>query len=230
MKFSLTTRNAASLVDAPRIGAGPAEDALTLEEVRLLLAHLRDTEDRHLALAEFALQVGLRRGELLGLRWDNVDLDARTLHVAGTLKQPKGGGWYIDKPKTRAGDRIIPLTSHLVDALSSHRRRQAAERIASPSWRDDGFVFPSTVGTPMSGRNLLRWWHDALVGAELSARPFHAARRTAVSLMAESGVPLEVASRIVGHASIRMTADVYTTVRPKAREDALRLLERHVLG
>lgn len=230
MKFSLTTRNAASLVDAPRIASGPTDDALTVDEVRDLLAHLEGLGDRNLALAQFALQVGLRRGELLALRWDNVDLDARTIHVAGTLKQPKGGGWYIDEPKTRAADRIIPLTSHLVDALASHRRRQAAEQLASPIWHDNGFVFPSTVGTPMSGRNLLRWWQHALGQAGLQERPFHAARRTAVTLMAESGIPLEVASRIIGHASIRMTADVYTTVRPKAREDALRLLEVHVLG
>ena len=230
VKFSLTTRNAAALVDAPRLTNTKTDDALTVEEVRRLLGELHASGDRNVALAEVALQLGLRRGEILALRWADVDLDARTLHVAGTFKEQKGGGWYIDEPKTKAGDRIIPLTTHMKTELVEHRLRQLEERMASPFWTDHGFVFASNVGTPFCGRNVLRWWYEALEQAGIAQRPFHATRRTAVSLMAEAGVPLEVASRIVGHASIRMTADVYMTVRPKAQHDALNLLEQHVLG
>lgn len=230
VKFSLATRNAAALVDAPRLTQISVGDALTVEEVRRLLAHLHENGDRNVALSEVALQLGLRRGELLALRWADIDLDACTLHVAGTLKEQKGGGWYIDEPKTRAGDRIVPLTNHMKTELAEHHHRQVEERRASPMWNDSGFVFASAAGTPLGGRNLLRWWHNSLTRADIPLRPFHATRRTAVSLMAEAGVPLEVASRIVGHASIRMTADVYMTVRPKAQHDALSLLERHVLG
>lgn len=230
VKFDLVTRNASALVDAPRLVQTSVDDALTVEDVRKLLKHLHDKDDRNVALAEVALQLGLRRGELLALKWDDIDLDARTLHVRGTLKDRKGGGWYIDEPKTKAGDRIVPLTEHMRTELTEHRRRQVAEQLSSEIWTDHGFVFASAVGTPLGGRNVVRWWHDALAAAKLSPRPFHATRRTAVSLMAEAGVPLEVASRIIGHASIRMTADVYMTVRPKAQLDALDALEKHLLG
>lgn len=240
-RFGYVTRNAAALVDAPRIDqSDQVDDTLSADEVRRLLAHLHDSGDELVAVAEVAIRLGLRRGEILALRWTDVDLEAGTLRVGGTLKRRKGGGWYIDEPKTKAGDRVVPLTDHLVAELRAHRRRQLEARLsAGDSWQDLRFVFTTSVGTPIDARNLTRWWHGIFEVDEdqaeedrlgLAARPFHSTRRTAVTLMAEAGVPLQVAANIVGHSSIRMTAEVYNRVQPRAQRSALDALEDHLAG
>lgn len=240
-RFGRVTRNAAALVDAPRIDQSDSDDdTLSATEVRQVLEHLRAAGDPLAIVAELALRLGLRRGELLALRWRDVDLDAGTLRVAGTMKRRKGGGWYIDEPKTRAGDRVIPLTDHLVAALKVHRKQQLQQRLAAgDTWQDLGFVVTTSIGTPMDGRALHRWWAGLFADPDatdeenagrlqLAARPFHATRRTAVTLMAEAGVPLQVAANIVGHSSIRMTAEVYNRVQPRAQRSALDALEAHL--
>lgn len=244
-RFGMATRNAASMVDPPKLNRVVVDDALSADEVRKVLAFLHDRDDQHVAIAEVAIRLGLRQGELLALRWSDLDLELGTLHVAGTMKRRKGGGWYVEEPKTRAGDRVVPLTDHLIAQLKAHKRRQAELRLrAGESWQDLGFVFTSSVGTPMEVRVLVRWWHgifapildedgeplpkDQQLG--LADRPFHSTRRTAVTMMAEAGVPLEVAANIVGHSSIRMTADVYNRVKPRAQRSALDVLEAHLRG
>lgn len=232
-KFGMVTRNVAALVDPPRLDRASVDDTLSPDEVRRLLAHLHATEDDLVAVAEVAIRLGLRQGELLALRWEDIDLEAGTLHVGGTLKRRKGGGWYVDEPKTTAGNRVVPLADHLVAELKTHRKRQLEARLkAGDSWQDLGFVFTSKVGTPLEARNLARWWHSILADEQLGIadRPFHSTRRTAVTLMAEAGVPLQVAANIVGHSSIRMTAEVYNRVQPRAQRSALDLLEAHLRG
>jgi len=243
-RFGMVTRNAATMVDPPRLERAQVDDTLSADEVRKLLAHLHDRDDELVAVAELALRLGPRKGELLALRWRDIDLDSKTLHVAGTLKRRAGGGWYVDEPKTKAGDRVVPLSGHLVTELKAHRKRQAERQLAAGAdWQDLGFVFTSSVGTPIDARNLTRWWNELfepLTDDEgeplpheqqplgLEPRPFHATRRTAVTMMAEAGVPLEVAANIVGHSSIRMTADVYNRVKPRAQRSAIELLEAHL--
>lgn len=243
-RYGMVTRNAAAMVEPPKLNRPFVDDAFSADELRRFLRHLHAREDDLVALAEVALRLGLRQGELLALRWDDVDLDAGTLHVGGTLKRRKGGGLYIDQPKTTAGNRVVPLTAHLVEELRAHRKRQAVAELKADTWQKLGFVFTTPVGTPIDSRNLTRWWHghfaplldedgnklpdDQQLG--LADRPFHSTRRTAITMMAEAGVPLEVAANIVGHSSIRMTADVYNRVKPRAQRSALDVLEAHLKG
>lgn len=223
------TRNVAAQATPPRIERSVDDDTLSREEVAKLLEHLAD--DRLAVAAELALRLGLRRGEILALRWPDVDLKAGNLRVRGTLKWRSRTEWYVDTPKTKAGDRVVPLTDHLVDRLKAHKRAQAAERLAAgDQWQNLGFVVCEPVGVPLTGRKLLTWWKAALDAAGLADRPFHATRRTAVTLMAEAGVPLQVAANIVGHASIRMTADVYNRVQPRAQKSAVDLLDAYLSG
>lgn len=225
MRTGLVGRNVCSLVDLPRVAPRTDDDTLTPEEVRRLLAVAKG--DRWEPFLVLALGYGFRQGELLALRWADVNLDGSTatVRVSATLKWPAGGGWVLTDPKTAGSLRVIELDPATASILKAHRRRQAEDRLAAgETWADHGFVFATADGEPIQDRNALRRWHTLLAKAKLDRRPFHAARRTAITNMAERGVPLEVAASIVGHASIRMTAEVYNRVRPRGRIEAAGLI------
>jgi len=207
-KWGHVTRNAAALVDAPRIGRARTDDALTADEARSVLDAA--SGDRLEALAWVVLTLGLRKGEALALRWVDIDFTDGTVRVGATLKRRAGGGCYLDTPKTEGGYRVLPLSEALSQVLRGHMARQEAVG-------EGGFVFTTPIGTPLDPRNSLRWWHNLTERAGVGRRRFHASRHTAASLMHEAGVPLEVISRVLGHASIAITADTYTEIRDAAR-------------
>jgi len=210
-RWSLVSRNAAALVECPRIEGSAIDDALSLDEARRLLAIVAGEEDE--AIVTVALMMGLRRGEALALRWTDVDLEAGQLTIRGTLKRRVGIGLVVDTPKTAHGYRTLPLPSFCVRALRNHRRRQAQQRMRlGPEWNDTGFVFTTPAGTPIDPRNLTRRYHVLTVRAGLGPRRFHALRHSAATLMLANGVPLEVISRTLGHAGLAITADVYAKV------------------
>ena len=136
----------------------------------------------------------------------------------------------LDEPKTEAGRRTIPLVGATLPALRDHRRRQLKERLAAgPDWSDSGHVFANELGGPMDPRNVLRWWYRVTERAGIGRHRLHAARHTAASLLLEQGVPLEVVSAVLGHASLAITADVYARVRMDAKRKGLGALAK-VLG
>jgi hypothetical protein len=201
------------MVDPPRRTGVKLDDALDAEEASAVLAAAKG--DRLEALAVLVLAVGVRQGEALASRWDEIDLDAGTLRVT--------------KAKTDAGVRTVALPAFVVSALRSHRRRQAEARVAAFEWDDTGLVFPSTIGTRIDRRNILRWWHDLTIRAGVGRRRFHASRHTTATLMLNNGVPLEVVSATLGHAGLAITADVYAKVRPQLQRQAADAMEQ-VLG
>jgi integrase len=219
----LVMRNVAALVDGPRKVGTKLDDALTAAEAETVIAAARG--DRLEALAVVALGLGLRKGEALALRWADVDLDAETLTVRGTLKRRKGSGLYVDTPKTADAARTVPLVAGTLEALRDHRKHQAAERLAARLWVDSGHVFTDTIGGPLDGRNVLRWWHGLTETAGVGRRRFHASRHTAATLLLDRGVPLEVVSAVLGHAGLAITADTYARVSMQAKRRALALLE-----
>jgi integrase len=212
-RWGKVDRNAAALVDAPKKAAAKIDDALDADQAAAVL--VAASGDRLEALAVLVLAIGVRQGEALRLRWDDVDLKAATVR--------------IQSAKSDAGIRTIALPGFVVGALKEHRRRQAAERIASRVWIDPGLVFTTTVGTQLDRRNALRWWHGLTTRAGVGRRRFHASRHTAATLMLNNGVPLEVVSKTLGHAGLAITADVYAKVRPELQRTAADAMER-VLG
>lgn len=219
-RWGKVTRNAAAQVDCPRGADTGTDDALDAAGAKAVLAAARG--ERLEALFVLALSLGLRRGELLGLRWEDVDVDAGELAVAHTLSYRPGSGLVLEEPKTEAGRRTIPLVGDTATALREHRRRQAAERLAAgPDWVDAGYVFTTEVGGPLDPRNVLRAWHRLTERAGVGRRRLHAARHTCATLLLAQGVPLEVVSAVLGHASLAITADVYARVRMDAKRKGL---------
>ncbi|GAY09168.1 site-specific integrase [Pseudonocardia sp. N23] len=206
VREELITRNAAKLVKMsnPEYDVGTGLDPIA---ARALLASI--TEDRLYALYVCAIVLGMRRGELLGLMWDAVDLDGNRLVVRQSLSWVNGRA-VLQPPKTRTSRRVIPLPDVVATALREHRKRQDDERAdTGDSWEDSGFVFTTRRGAPMSPYTLSKYWRDLREKAGLGTLRFHDLRHTAVSLLLALGVPPHVVREIAGHSDIKVTMLVY---------------------
>ena len=178
LKWQLVPRNVAALTDAPKVERFTTHP-LTQVQARQLLTAAQG--DRLEALYCVALSLGLRQGEALGLRWEDVDLDAQTLRVAVAL-QSVGGKRVLSRPKTATSCRTLTMPAALIGKLREHRIRQLEEQqLAGTRWRDHGLVFASTVGTPMIPRNLVRSFKALLERAGLPDVRFHDLRHSCAS-------------------------------------------------
>lgn len=206
VREELISRNAAKLVkmSSPEYDVGTGLDPIA---ARALLGSI--TEDRLYALYVCAIVLGMRRGELLGLMWDAVDLDGNRLVVRQSLSWVNGRV-VLQPPKTRTSRRVIPLPDVVATALREHRKRQDDERAdAGDHWEDSGFVFITRRGAPMSPYTLSKYWRDLREKAGLGTLRFHDLRHTAVSLLLALGVPPHVVREIAGHSDIKVTMTVY---------------------
>lgn len=191
---------------------------LTYEQARRLLKELEG--HRHEALYSLMLSTGLRRGEALGLQWRDFDGAGRVISVRRQLKR-EGGSLVTADTKTARSRRSVNLPRGLVQLLVEHRNRQEEERdVMDELWTDTGFIFTTNFGTPIDPRNLNREFATICQRVGLEHWHPHELRHSAASLMLASGVKLQVVSEVLGHASIRMTADVYGHILAPDREAA----------
>ena len=146
----------------------------------------------------------MRQGELLGLRWVDVNLDAGTLRVEHSLQR---GTRTLAAPKTHRGRRLLQLAPFVADALREHRRRQMVGQ--GDAWSLSGHVFTTDKGTPLDTRNVTRYFQLALARAGLPHQRFHDLRHAAATVLIEQGVDLAIVSRMLGHSDLATTADVY---------------------
>ncbi|WP_331452848.1 site-specific integrase [Streptomyces sp. SS162] len=220
VREELIVRNVAQLVQVPT-PAYSSGKGLSVAEARLLLR--KSESDRLHALYVLALVMGMRRGELLGLRWDAVDFDRESLIVERALQRVDGALTLV-QPKTLSSVRTVPLPPFVVKALLDHRERQAGERAAAGiDWKEHGLVFTSRIGTPLEPDNLRRSWHPLRSRLGLDIR-FHDLRHSAVSLLLDLGVPPHIVRQIVGHSDIGVTMKVYAHASLDEQRKALRKL------
>ncbi|MGA5700120.1 tyrosine-type recombinase/integrase [Peterkaempfera bronchialis] len=193
---------------------------LTASEVRQFLDAAR--ADRLDALYELALRTGLRKGELLGLHWEDLDLTTGTANIRRSLQRTRTAGLTQLPTKTRASERRIALPTECIDSLQEHKERQDTEREnAGPDWRDNGLVFTTPIGRPLDPANLTRRFRSFLGRAGLRRIRFHDLRHSTATLLLEQGVDLVVIKELLGHAHIGVTAGVYTHVRLRLQRQAI---------
>lgn len=215
------TRNVAALTRAPKTKRKEGR-TLMPDEAKRLLAALQ--EHRLGTLFTLMLSTGMRRGEALGLRWEDVDLKAGVVVIRRQL-QRVGGELITNDVKTARSRRAVDLAPPVVSALKRHRSDQSAERMGRGGSRDDtGFVFTTRAGMPLDPRNVYRDFQGICLKADLGKWHPHELRHSAASLMLAEGVPLQVVSEVLGHSSIRMTADVYGHILQPQRKDAANAL------
>ncbi|MEU7345768.1 tyrosine-type recombinase/integrase [Streptomyces bacillaris] len=193
---------------------------LTAAEARQFLDAAR--ADRLHALYELALRTGLRRGELLGLHWADVDLDGGTASVCRSLQRTRSAGLTHLPTKTRASERRIALPTECIRALHGHWERQEEEREgAGADWKTSGLVFTTTAGGPLDPANITRHFRGLLNRAGLRRIRFHDLRHSTATLLLEQGVDLVVIKELLGHAHIGVTASVYAHVRLRLQRQAI---------
>jgi integrase len=210
-RWGLVARNVAKLADPPRVPRRLVAP-LNSEQARQFLEVIRG--DRLEALYLIALGVGLRQGEILGLSWPDIDLDAGTLTVRQAL-QRVNGKLILVEPKSRTSNRTVALPSLVHDALRAHRIRQLQERLRVGSrWRDDprDLVFLSTIGTPLDGITVTRRFQALLKAADLPRQRFHDLRHACATLLLSQGVAARVVMEQLGHSQIGLTLGTYSHV------------------
>lgn len=187
---------------------------MTAAEVERMLAAAEGTY--YESLIVFVANTGVRIGEALALRWDDVDLTRATATI-------RRGSLDADT-KTAAGLRTVPLLPDVVAVLKERRKVQAADRLkVGAGWQDTrGLVFTTGVGTPVDVHNARRTLRLVLKSAGLPTdRPWHTMRHSLASRLLNRGVPMPVVSQIIGHASIRTTVDIYGHAEPALSAEAL---------
>jgi len=212
------------VADPPRVLKYRVEP-LTQTEAQAVLEAVQ--QHRLAALYSVGLAIGLRLGEALGLRWEDVDLERGTLLVRQAL-QRIDGEWRFVEPKTEQSRRVIPLPAVAVAALKAHRDRQTWERKAAEKgegWHETGLVFCAPDGSPQFAQNITRTFQGLLVRAGLKPRRFHDLRHACCSLLLAQGVPPGTVMEILGHSNIQTTMMIYREVTQDAKRQGIAKLD-----
>jgi len=229
LRMGLVQRNVTEMVRAPRRAATEMV-TLSEEQVRRFLDAV--TGDRFEALYVLAVTTGMREGELLGLRWQDIDLERVAVQVRMNVQETEGP-YILAETKTAYSRRSIALTQVAVTALRSHRDAQTEERrLMGRAWDASlDLVFPNSCGGIMNPDNLAkRAFKRQLVKAGLPNIRFHDLRHTAATLLLSRGVNVKVVSEMLGHADVSITLRVYAHVLPHMQQAAVEVMEGVVRG
>jgi len=218
VKWGVVTRNVAQAVEPPR---AHQKDMHTLDSdgVARLLEASKDTP--YYQIFHLAVYTGMRRSELLGLRWRDVDLDMATLSVVQAMHHLRDGRVVFEQPKSHKGRRQVALSPAAVLALREHRERQNLEAImAGRALTSDDLVFSTADGSPLLPNSLTHAFVKTVRRAGLPAIRLHDLRHTHASLMLRQGVHPKIVSERLGHATVGITLDIYSHVTPGLQEAA----------
>ena len=227
VRWGYLARNVADTADLPK-GMTPEMRVWSPEQLRAFLAHVR-TDELYAAWVLFAT-TGMRRGEVAGLRWTDVDLDAGR----ASPRRPRVVVNYevhVSEPKTAKGRRSLALDPATVAALREHRARQAEQRLAvGPRWQDSGLVFTWPDGRPVHPQRFSKWFEQHARAAGLPRIRLHDVRHSYATAALAAGIPAKVVSERLGHATIAITMDTYSHVLPGLDELAAGTVARLILG
>jgi integrase len=224
LRKGIVQRNVCDLVTTPRVPRHEIRPLTPEEADKVLRAAVGVRLE---ALYVLALTTGMRQGELLGLRWRDVDLEAEVLSVRVTL-QKVAGRYTLAEPKTTRGRRRIPLVPEAVAALRAHRARQSEERLrVGQAWRGLDLVFCDETGEPLNGISVLRYsFYPLLKRAGVEKVRFHDLRHTTATLLLREGVHPKIVAELLGHATISITLDTYSHVLPDMMRRATAAMSR----
>lgn len=224
VRWNLIARNTCDLVSPPRRKRFEIQP-LSMQQIRqfLIVTHGHRLE----ALFILALATGMRRGELLALKWQDLDLERGTLQVRRILtripsKLP-GKGFEEAEPKTDKGRRSIVLPPFTVEALKGHQLRQLEAKLkAGPAWQDHDYVFCTSIGTHLNPtRDVLDVFKSLLGKAGLPDIRFHDLRHSSATMLLGMKIHPKVVQEILGHSQIAITLDIYSHVLPTMQEEAM---------
>jgi integrase len=242
VRRELIPRNPADAVEAPQVAHEQRTAAWSMQQLRAFLAHVAD--DRLAAAWLLLATTGMRRGEVAGLGWSDLDLDAGSVRLEWQLGEVDSRATWKRQPKSKAGKRTMSLDPRVVVALREHRKRQAEERLAAGSawvqccadWRGesrDDVVFRWPDGSLIRPTQLTRWFYQHCRAAGLPLIRLHDIRHTYATAglaNARGWHEVKVISERLGHASVGITLDRYSHVLPAQDREVADTLSEHILG
>lgn len=222
LKLGVIGRNPALAVIRPKLKHIEMK-VLTDSQVRTLLSAA--TGDRFEVLYWLAVATGLRQGELLGLKWADVDWVNRRLRIQRQVQRIRGG-LVFSEPKTAAGRRVIALGAATIQALKKQQFFQVGRiHDIGSLWQDYDLIFPSSIGTPLDPSNLYHSFKQLLKKAGLPNIRFHDLRHTAATLMLQQGTHPKIVQERLGHSDISMTLNTYSHVLPVMQDEVAEKLD-----
>ena len=222
VRWNLVSRNVSDLVTKPRI-VKPKIHPLTEEQARTLLDAVKG--DVLEGIITVTLVTGLRRGEVLGLKWEDIDLENKYLYVRRSVGRAYKYGIVVSEPKTKSGIRVIKLPNIVIDVIAEHKVLQDAVKAKlGTRWQDSGYVFCNGIGEFLDESQLQLMYKRLLKRAMLPNIRFHDLRHSAATIMISMGVNPKVVQEILGHSNISMTMDTYAHVLPSMQQDAMEKL------
>lgn len=227
-EYGYVNRNVARVVSPPTANRRTGT-WLDVEQARTFLASIVDHPLESLFVV--AAATGVRRGEVLGLTWDAVDLDRGTLRVQRALYR-YNGAYHLDVPKSRSSYRTVTLPPPVVRLLRVRRARQAELRLRlGEAWRDRwNLVFTDDLGQPIPGETVTHAFQAALTAAGLPKFRFHDLRHSAATFLIAAGIPLKHVSELLGHSTITITADIYGHLLDESNREAGEAIGRTLFG
>ena len=219
-KEGMITINPASAVRLPKLEQREIR-YLDSGEIKEFLEVARDS--KHFAAFFLALNTGMRRGEILGLRWKDIDLEEGQLTVNQGLVRVSGKGLVFQEPKTKLSNRTISLSPMVLKVLKEHRKKQAEYRLLSGGAYDEGgldLVFANEIGKPICPRAFTRIFERLLKRAGLEAACLHDLRHTFATMALEQGVNVKTVQETLGHHSAAFTMDVYAGTTERMKREA----------
>lgn len=220
MRDELISRNVAALVRMP-LPRPESRATWSVEDARQFLESSRNAADPLHAAYVLMLVLGLRRGELLGLSWEDVDLDKQEARIRWQV-QRVSGQLVRRRTKTSTSDAVLPLPDICIEALKSHRALANRRRLeAGEAWHDTDLVLTTRYGLPIDPRNFHRMFKERAAAAGVPVVSVHSTRRTCASLLVELDVHPRVAMQILRHSQIAVTMDIYSQVTSASTREAL---------
>ena len=225
VKWGLVLDNPCRRVQAPKVTNKKGVTLSSKETIRMFEC-LADAPEKYRTAITVLVYTGLRKGELCGLKWTDIDLEKGVLTVNGGLEYLPSVGLYEEAPKTENGKRSIKLPTTAVNVLKEHKRQQAKDRLVlGDRWSNTGYVFTKWDGTPMHPDSLYQWFSNFVKRNNLPPITLHSLRHTNASLMIANGIDLATVSKRLGHADTSITARVYTHAIKEADAVAADALE-----
>ena len=225
VKWGLIIDNPCRRVQTPKVVIKKGV-TLSSEETIRMFECLADAPEKYRTAITVLVYTGLRRGELSGLKWSDVNFEKGILTVNGGLEYLPSMGLYEEAPKTENGKRSIKLPASALNILKEHRRMQAEDKLKlGDRWQEMGYIFTKWDGTPMHPDSLYQWFSRFVKQNNLPPITLHSLRHTNASLMIANGIDLATVSKRLGHADTSITARVYTHAIKEADAIAAEALE-----
>ena len=183
--------------------------------------------DTHIGtLIYIALMTGMREGELLGMKWPDVDWEKSQVYIQRQLQRIKGQGSVLVPPKTKAGRRQIMLGQGTVERLAAHKREQELMKAAMEKrWEENDLIFPNILGKPMASENMLTEFKRLLKKNGLPMIRFHDLRHTSISFLLDIGTPVNTVQQRAGHSKASVTTDTYGHSMVRSEREAAERIE-----